>query len=89
MAATALAALGECNQSYAPYSASPAGLALRGSDGAVHAGGVIESCAYNPSMSPMHTALVRVTSVSLCLYLPRDTAVPAAAGLPQLLASPC
>jgi len=62
LARTAIAALHHANQSYTPYSASPAGLALQCVSGSIHAGGVIESCAYNPTMNPLHTALVAATA---------------------------
>ena len=48
----------EANAAYAPYSDSPAGLALVDSDGIVHTGRSVESAAYNPTMSPLHAALV-------------------------------
>ena len=57
-AAAAALALTEANAAYAPYSASPAGLALVDDDGAMHAGRSVESAAYNPTMSPLHAALV-------------------------------
>ena len=56
--ASAVLALAEANAAYAPYSDSPAGLALVDSDGVVHSGRSVESAAYNPTMSPLHTALV-------------------------------
>ena len=56
--AAAALALAEANAAYAPYSASPAGLALVDSDGVVHTGRSVESAAYNPTMSPLHAALV-------------------------------
>ena len=34
-------------------------------DGKVYTGGVIESCAYNPTMGPLHTALVTATALGL------------------------
>ncbi|ACO61475.1 predicted protein [Micromonas commoda] len=57
-AAAAALALAEANAAYAPYSASPAGLALVDDDGVIHAGRSVESAAYNPTMSPLHAALV-------------------------------
>ena len=57
-AAAAELALTEANAAYAPYSASPAGLALVDDDGVMHAGRSVESAAYNPTMSPLHAALV-------------------------------
>jgi cytidine deaminase len=56
--AAAALALSEANKAYAPYSDSPAGLALVDSDGVVHTGRSVESAAYNPTMSPLHAALV-------------------------------
>ena len=56
--AAAALALAEANAAYAPYSDSPAGLALVDSDGIVHTGRSVESAAYNPTMSPLHAALV-------------------------------
>lgn len=52
------AALREANLAYAPYSRSPAGLALCTSSGRVFSGRCVESAAYNPTMSPLHAALV-------------------------------
>jgi cytidine deaminase len=56
---------GEGCDLYAMCSQSPSGLALLTADGAVHAGGAIESCAYNPSMSPL-----QVNLPALHVYLP-------------------
>jgi len=50
-------ALEEANAAYAPYSGSTAGLALCTSAAKIFTGRSIESAAYNPSMSPLHTAL--------------------------------
>jgi cytidine deaminase len=52
------AALAAANVSYAPYSASYAGVALRASDGSVYTGGVAENAAFNPSLSPLEAAIV-------------------------------
>lgn len=52
------AALTEANLAYAPYSSSPAGLALTTSSARVFSGRSVESAAYNPTMSPLHAALV-------------------------------
>jgi len=60
-AAEALLATREACFAYAPYSHSPAGLALTTSSGGVYAGRSVESAAYNPSMSPLHVALVAAT----------------------------
>jgi cytidine deaminase len=59
----ALAALAAANGAHAPYSRSPAGVALVTATGdglrpRVHAGGTAESAAFNPSISPLQAALV-------------------------------
>jgi cytidine deaminase len=51
-------ALEAANRSYAPYLDCPSGLAIRTAGGKVHNGSYIESAAHNPSMSPLHSALV-------------------------------
>ena len=53
----AQAALRAANRSYAPYSRSFAGVALRAADGAIHIGPYAENAAFNPSMSPLQVAL--------------------------------
>ena len=55
------AALSAANTSYAPYSHSYAGVALKTSDGGIYAGGVAENAAFNPSMSPLEAAIVALT----------------------------
>jgi cytidine deaminase len=55
--ALALAALDAARKSYAPYSKSPAGVAVRGSHGRIYRGSYIENVAFNPSLSPLQTAL--------------------------------
>ncbi len=54
------AALDAANRSYAPYSASYAGVALKTSDGAIVTGSVAENAAFNPSMSPLEAAVVNL-----------------------------
>ena len=44
--------------SYAPYSRCPAGMALVTNSGHVYGGGVIESCAYNPTLNPLQSAYI-------------------------------
>ncbi|HET6175984.1 MAG TPA: cytidine deaminase [Candidatus Sulfotelmatobacter sp.] len=51
-----LAALEAARQSYAPYSKSPSGVAIRTSR-RIYRGSYIESVAFNPSLSPLQTAL--------------------------------
>jgi cytidine deaminase len=55
------AALKAANASYAPYSASYAGVALKTTDGSIYTGGVAENAAFNPSMSPLEAAIVALT----------------------------
>lgn len=55
------AALQAANASYAPYSHSYAGVALKTSDGSIYTGGVAENAAFNPSMSPLEAAIVTMT----------------------------
>jgi cytidine deaminase len=52
------AAVNAAVNSYAPYSRCPAGLALVTNSGRVYGGGVIESCAYNPTLNPMQSAYI-------------------------------
>ncbi|CAL8468160.1 g7699 [Coccomyxa elongata] len=52
------AAVDAAVQSYAPYSRCPAGLALVTTSGRVYGGGVIESCAYNPTLNPLQSAYI-------------------------------
>lgn len=51
-------ALAEANASYAPYSNCPSGLCIRDQGGKLYSGCLIESAAYNPTVSPLHSALV-------------------------------
>ncbi len=53
----ARAALDAANRSYAPYSKSFAGVALRASDGKTYIGPYGENAAFNPSISPLEVAL--------------------------------
>ena len=56
-----VAALQAANTSYAPYSLSYAGVALKTSDGSIYTGSVAENAAFNPSMSPLEAAIVTLT----------------------------
>lgn len=53
----AKAALLAARRSYAPYSMSPAGVAIRSSGGRIYRGSYIENVAFNPSLSPLQVAL--------------------------------
>ena len=50
-------ALEAAEYSYAPYTNNHAGCAIELDDGTIYQGNYIENVAYNPSMSPMQTAL--------------------------------
>lgn len=50
-------ALRAANMSYAPYSKSYAGIALRTHDGRIFSGAYAENAAFNPSLSPLQAAL--------------------------------
>lgn len=52
-----LAACAAAQQSYAPYTAAPAGVALRLRSGSIVVGSYAESAAHNPSLSPLAMAL--------------------------------
>ena len=53
----ALAALAAANASYAPYTSDFCGVALQQSDGTIFTGRYGENAAYNPSFSPLESAL--------------------------------
>lgn len=50
-------ALRAAQRSYAPYSKSPSGVAIRSASGRMYRGSYIENVAFNPSLSPLETAL--------------------------------
>jgi cytidine deaminase len=52
-----LAALDAARRSYAPYSKSHSGVAMKTQSGRVYKGAYIENVAFNPSLSPLQTAL--------------------------------
>jgi len=54
------AALDATARSYAPYSQSPSGIAIRTARGQIYQGCYIENVAFNPSLSPLQTALVQL-----------------------------
>jgi cytidine deaminase len=55
--ALVFAALQAARKSHAPYSKSPAGAAIRTVKGRIYRGSYIENVAFNPSLSPLQTAL--------------------------------
>jgi cytidine deaminase len=54
------AAIDAAGRSYAPYSQSPSGVAIRAKSGRIYRGSYIENVAFNPSLSPLQTALVQM-----------------------------
>ena len=57
-----LAALQAAEMSYAPYTGAFSGAALLAADGGICQGPYAENAAFNPSLSPLETALVRLLS---------------------------
>lgn len=55
-------ALEAANCSYAPYTKAFSGVAIRMKSGSVFHGGLIESAAFNPTLSPCQAALVHLVS---------------------------
>jgi len=56
----AKAAIEAAGKSYAPYSQSHSGVAIRSKSGHIYLGSYIENVAFNPSLSPLQTALVQM-----------------------------
>ena len=63
------------NQSYAPYSRNCAGIAVQTGKGSVFTGRYVENAAFNPSLSPLHTALVQMNMDRLDGHHPITRAV--------------
>ncbi len=55
-------ALLSAQESYTPYTRCPAGMGLITQDGSVYGGGVIESCAYNPTINPLQAACITLAA---------------------------
>lgn len=68
---SAHAALRGANASYAPYTKNYAGVALKRSNGTTYIGRYAENAAYNPSMSPLESALA-LMNMSMCRQAPLD-----------------
>jgi cytidine deaminase len=58
-------ALSAAERTYAPYTHNFAGCAIQISDQKTDAGSYVESAAFNPSLSPLHTAIIRMNMDSL------------------------
>lgn len=56
------AALDAASRSYAPYSKSPSGVAIQTAKGRMYRGAYIENVAFNPSLSPLQTALAALVA---------------------------
>lgn len=52
-----IAAVAAANASYAPYTKTYTGIAVQLQNGAIHSGRYAENAAYNPSLSPLESAL--------------------------------
>ena len=59
------AALLAAETAYAPYTGNLAGCALQTPQGAVVSGSYVESVAYNPSISPLHSTLLRLNLMKI------------------------
>lgn len=55
-----VAALEAAEHSYAPYSGALSGVAIRTKSGRVYKGAYLENAAFNPSLSPLQTAIVQL-----------------------------
>ena len=55
-----LEALAAAERSYAPYTHNLAGCTIQVSDQNFYAGCYVENAAFNPSLSPLHTAIIRL-----------------------------
>lgn len=53
-------ALAAAKNSYAPYSHNPAGCVIQANNDKIYAGRYAENAAFNPSLSPLHTAIIRM-----------------------------
>ena len=56
-----LSALAAARSSYAPYSQNIAGCAIQTESGRIYTGPYAENAAFNPSLSPLHTAIISMT----------------------------
>ena len=78
-----LEAMAAAKKSYAPYSQNYAGCAIKTVDGKVYAGRYAENAAFNPSLSALHTAIIRMTmnqpgsenSISRAVLVERPTSI--------------
>ena len=60
-----LEALSAAMRSYTPYTHNFAGCAIQVNDAKIYAGRYVENAAFNPSLSPLHTAIIRMNMDNL------------------------
>ena len=60
-----LEALSAAEGSYAPYTHNFAGCPIQVSDQKIFSGSYVETAAFNPSLSPLHTAIIRLSMDAL------------------------
>lgn len=60
-----LEALSAAEQAYAPYTHNLAGCTIQVSNQRIYTGSYVETAAFNPSLSPLHTAIIRMNMDSL------------------------
>jgi len=78
-----LEAKAAAKKSYAPYSQNFAGCTIKTVDGRIYAGRYAENAAFNPSLSALHTAIIRMTmdqpgaenSIRRAVLVERPTAI--------------
>ena len=78
-----LKAMAAAKKSYAPYSENFAGCAIATGDGKMYAGRYAENAAFNPSLSALQTAIIRMTmdqpgaknSINRAMLVERPTAI--------------
>jgi cytidine deaminase len=78
-----LEAMAAAKKSYAPYSQNYAGCAIMTVDGKMYTGRYAENAAFNPSLSALHTAIIRMTmdqpgsenSISRAVLVERPTSI--------------
>ena len=58
-------ALSAAERTYAPYTHNIAGCTIQVSDQKIYTGPYVETAAFNPSLSPLHTAIIRMNMDSL------------------------
>lgn len=58
-------ALAAAERTYAPYTHNFAGCAIQAGDRQIYTGAYLENAAFNPSLSPLHSALIRMNMNSL------------------------